>query len=275
MKRVLLLTACFLMMASLAAAEEPQPPIPVPMDGLDTLPLPVDINQLTPEPLPKNPPSAAPAEALKALDQAQTVNSKSAAATPTPGKTPVAQKAAVPTPTPELPKAAVSTAPSLATGEYFHVAKGAKWSYEYLKAGPGASKKTRVVECSDPQASNGALQASFQVTEDGQATQEKYSLSEDKVTRASADDIVFQLPSTAGPAKWTNGGKTCKASFGPAQVYKKTYPRCVIVTEKEGTSTVISYYAKGIGLVAIEVYGKGLKLDQTKSIALVSGPGGN
>ena len=54
----------------------------------------------------------------------------------------------------------------------------------------------------------------------------------------------------------------------------KVYPDCVVVVDKalsggKAVSTRINYYAKGIGLVAVEVYSPAMKLIQTESLALV------
>ena len=92
-----------------------------------------------------------------------------------------------------------------------------------------------------------------------------------------SSDLVFKFPKSGAPTAWTAQGadgaaKTCSASFGEAQVYQKTYPDCVIVKERTGGSTVLSYYARGLGLVAVEFYGPGMKLSQEKSFALISGP---
>jgi hypothetical protein len=177
-----------------------------------------------------------------------------------------------------------------AFADYFPTAKGSKWTYEYLKAETGSkAKKTRIVECvSRETASNGAVNATLQVTEDGQATQEKYSLRDNQVEHTATGDqtytgdFTYKFPSASG-TDWSvtepNGTvHKSKSSLGKAQVYKKIYPDCVIVSEKilkggKAANTVFYYYAKGIGLVATEVYSPKMKLIQTSSLALVSGPG--
>lgn len=290
MKRIFLGLVLMFLAHSLAGGETLQPPVPTdPGASLDILPPPLDLDQLTPVTLPSAPgaaPSAAgltpqAAAVLKSLDDAQ----------PTPTKVPEKPQAAAPTstplalaatPTPEAAeKPAVSPAASLgAFADYFPTAKGTKWSYEYLKPAPGEeAKKTRIVESlvQEP-AAGGGLNALFKITEGDKSSQEKYFLSADKIARltkddqALTDDFVFQFPAKGAVVRWMSGGNYFKASFGSAQVYQKTYPDCVIVTEKTKSATVIFYYAKVIGLVAVEVYGKGMKLDQTKSIALVQGP---
>jgi len=160
--------------------------------------------------------------------------------------------------------------------DYFPVALGMKWTYEYLKS--GAAKRIRSVECTQAETfPNGTVRASFQVTEEAAVT-ETYSLLNGAVLRTSRagqaleGELAFKLPKKGAPAAWTQGTRSFSASFGKAQVYQKTYPDCVVVKEKAGTVTTFLFYAKGIGLVALEVYGAGMKLDHAKSYALVSGP---
>jgi hypothetical protein len=167
--------------------------------------------------------------------------------------------------------------------DYFPAEVGMKWTYEYLKPGADGVKKVRQVECSSVQRfENGTVRVSFQVTE-GASSAENFSLFNGLVQRTSVggktldSDFAFKLPKKGVPSTWSATGadgavKACGASFGKAQVYQKVYPDCVVVKEKSGTTTVFTYYAKGIGLVALETYGAGLKLDQAKSYALVSGP---
>jgi hypothetical protein len=125
--------------------------------------------------------------------------------------------------------------------------------------------------------------ATFLINDGGQESSEKYSLSNNQVEHtASGDqtfsgDFVYKYPDAGGATNWTvtdpsGGVHKSKASFGKAQVYKKVYPDCLIVAEKTGATTIFYYYAKGKGLVSMEVYGKGMKLALTKSFALVSGP---
>jgi hypothetical protein len=160
--------------------------------------------------------------------------------------------------------------------DYFPVQTGMKWTYEYLKG--GAAKKVRSVGCTQAETfPNGTVRATLQVTEDA-AVIETYSLLNGAVQRTGLGgqtlegEYAFKMPKKGLPSTWTNGTKTFTASFGKAQVYQKVYPDCVVVKEKDGALTTFTYYAKGIGLVALEVYGVGLKLDQTRSYALTAAP---
>jgi hypothetical protein len=181
---------------------------------------------------------------------------------------------------------AAASAPAVAAGglsDYFPTGTGMKWNYEYLKAGADGMKKARSVECTDVQTfPNGTIRASFTVTE-ASPVKVGYSIYNGLVQRtlvgskALGSDFAFKFPRPGVPSAWTATGvdgtaKTCSASFGKAQVYEKIYPDCVVVKEKVGTQTLFTFYARGIGLVALEVYGAGMKLDQARSYALVSGP---
>lgn len=177
--------------------------------------------------------------------------------------------------------------------DYFPVRESAQWTYEYLKPASGETTKgTYTVKCADAkQMSNGTVRTVFETTENGQKAQDHYSLYDNKVEHMAEDgqgatgDFVFKIPAPGGSTAWSvteNNGTVhkSKAAFGQAQVYKKTYPDCVVVTEKvakggKTANTVIYYYAKGTGLVAVEVYSPKMKLVQDKSAALISGPGSN
>ena len=304
MKRFSIFFALCFMIGSILIADEMKPPVPLPPgDSTDLLPPPMDLNQMTPLPEPaKQDSSAIPAPPVEKNDQTDAAltaldEPKSAAPIATPVKAVVKKKMAAPAPAvkahsapPEEKSEASAPAPSMgAFADYFPAAKGAKWTYEYLKAEAGSkTKKTRTVECVSQEAANGGVNATLQVTEDGQAAQEKYSLHDNQVEhtatgdQAYTGDFTYKFPSAAGAA-WSvtepNGTiHKSKSSMGKAQVYKKTYPDCVIVIEKivkggKAANTVFYYYAKGIGLVATEVYSPKMKLIQTSSLALVSGPG--
>jgi hypothetical protein len=171
--------------------------------------------------------------------------------------------------------------------DYFPWIEGHSLSYEYLKPAAGATaKKTHLVECMEDQTmANGTVHFTLKTTDGDQVVQDKYSLYDNKVEHTYAGKmvlsghIVLQLPAAGQSVEWQlKGGDglthAYKAFFGKAQVYQKVYPDCVIVIDKamQGTKTVSSrfnYYAKGIGLVAVETYAPGMKLIQTESLALV------
>jgi hypothetical protein len=188
-----------------------------------------------------------------------------------------------------------SSKPRISAGAltgYFPVQEGVQWTYEYLKPSSGqGSKGTYTVKCIEAkQMPNGTVRAVFETTENSQKSQDYYSLYDNKIEHMGEDgqtstgDFVFQVPAK-GSASWSvtesNGTlHKSKAVFGQAEVYKRTYPDCVVVTEKvvkggKTANTVIYYYAKGIGLVSTEVYSPKMKLLQDKSVALIKGPGSN
>lgn len=282
-------------LAATLRAEDLKPPVPA-GDSTDLLPPPVDISQLTPLPLPgdskpepvKDNQTAPPPPPTAKSDTQKKVAEPTA--TPILAKTETKKKVVEPVPTATAKPAPAGSRPAAtisigAFADYFPYAKGTRWTYEYLKAEAGSKvKKNRMVECvSQETAANGGVNVTFQVTEDGQITNEKYSLANDQVEhigtggQSFSGDFVYKYPSAGETTNWIvtdpNGGiHKSKASFGKAQVYKKVYPDCVIVAEKTGATTIFYYYAKGRGLVSMEVYGKGMKLALTKSFALVSGP---
>ena len=148
------------------------------------------------------------------------------------------------------------------------------------------TKKTRVVQClEDAAMANGTVHFTLKTTEGAQVVQDKYSLLDNRVEHTFAGKTaltghtILELPASGQTLEWQlKGGDglthAYKAFFGKAQVYQKVYPDCVIVIDKglQGTkpvSTRIDYYAKGIGLVAVETYAAGMKLVQTESLALV------
>lgn len=302
MKNLFIFTIC-LFLSSMAWADQPTPPvIPVP-SGDEALPPPLDQNPSTPVAIPVLP-GTDKTNTETAPATVQSVLPPPVLTTPTPAPAKVvptvaAEKVVAATPTPKAeaaaPEQAVSNSPVSAgtLTEYFPVQTGAQWSYEYLKPASGQTAKGKyTVKCSNAQTMpNGTLRTVFETTENGQATQDHYSLFDNKIEHMAEDgktetaDFVFKVPAKGGAAVWTVTEKNgiihkSKAAFGQAQVYQKTYPDCIVVTEKvmkggKASNTVIYYYAKGIGLVAIEVYSPKMKLLQDKSVALLSGPGMN
>lgn len=290
--------AVFLFLAPVLRADQPAPPvIPVP-SGDEALPPPLDQNQTTPVTVPvlpgnektnteANQPALPPpvfATPTQVVPKAQptTPSEKKMEATPIPQ---------VQAPAPEQASSGAAISAGVLT-DYFPVHEGALWVYEYLKPVPGeTAKRNYPVRCtSAKQMPNGTVRAVFETTDNGQRTQDHYSLYDNKIERMAEDgqtqtgDFVFKIPAKGGAAVWSVAEKNgtvhkSKAVFGQAQVYQKTYPDCIVVTEKvvkggKTANTVIYYYAKGTGLVAIEVYSPKMKLLQDKSVALMSGPGG-
>ncbi len=299
MKKYFALALCLFWAQALWADSQPTPPvIPVP-GGDNALPPPPD--QLTPATVPALPGSGNTVPRT-AQPQDNTIPPPPVAATPPPAAavptdTPVLREAA-PTPGQAAPPPAEEPASSQvsagALSDYFPITQGDQWAYEYLKPGPGETAKgTFTVQCESAKAmANGTVRAVFETTEGGQPIRNHYSLYGDKVEHTATGDetftgdYVFKLPATpSGAAYWAvteaNGtAHKSKAVFSTAEVYHKTYPDCVVVTEKviqggKTSNTVIYYYAKGIGLVSMEVYSPSMRLIQPKSFALVSGPNSN
>jgi hypothetical protein len=256
------------------------PAAPAPTTSIEEAPIPQPAAKMTP-----TPPSA-PAPPPPPMPTPTKVSAVHAAV----------QSAPAPPPAPPSASAAAASVPlagaasSVSTGgisDYFPWTQGQSLNYEYLKPAAGSTtKRTRVVEClEDAAMANGTVHFTLKTTEGAQVVQDKYSLYDNKVEHtfagkmALAGHVVLQLPATGQSLEWQlKGGDglthAYKAFFGKAQVYQKVYPDCVIVIDKglQGTkpvSTRIDYYAKGIGLVAVETYAPGMKLIQSESLALV------
>jgi len=177
--------------------------------------------------------------------------------------------------------------------DYFPASEGMKWSYQYLGAGEGeSSPKTREVVCSSQkQMPNGTQRLVLDVSEGRTQFRERYSLYENKVEHTATADkqfkgnFAFKLPAAGESLQWSApapGGavQNFKASFGTGKAGEKTYPDCLVVVEKSTKAKktgpiVISYYAKGVGLVAVETYSPDMKLIPERSFALSSPPGEN
>jgi hypothetical protein len=264
--------------------ELPPPPIaspaaPAPTTSIEEAPIPQPVapaEKMTPTPIPAPPPPVIPTPTVKV-----------SAAVPT--KVPTKIPSAPPVP-PSAPAASAASVPAAMTGgvaDYFAWTEGQSLNYEYLKPAAGSTtKKTRVVEClEDSTMTNGTIHFTLKTTEGAQVVQDKYSLLDNRVEHTFAGKMaltghtILELPAAGQSLEWQlKGGDglthAYKAFFGKAQVYQKVYPNCVIVIDKglQGTkpvSTRIDYYAKGIGLVAVETYAPGMKLIQSESLALV------
>jgi hypothetical protein len=165
--------------------------------------------------------------------------------------------------------------------DYFPATEGLKWSYGYMDGGT----KTRQVQCSSQKSMpNGTTRVVLEVTEGSLQFRERYSLYDNKVEHtATADKLfkghfAFKLPGAGESAQWSqslSGGvvKNFKASFGTGNGREKAYPDCLVVVEKSSKAKkagliVISYYAKGIGLAAVETYTPDMKLIPEKSYIL-------
>ena len=293
MRKILAVCLLLFLQGGLHADElKPLAPPSIPGDSGDSLPPPVDLSQFnTPQPnvqsVPTEQTAAQPPAAIPTLPPTPTPHPL-VAVKPSPTSTVVLEKAEKPTVVPETPTVTEKQVLKGVAGtlaDYFPAIEGTQNEYEYLKPEEGATVNgARVVLCSGmKQMPNGTIREAFQVTDRGKTTVEKYSIYDDVVEhtfsgeKALSNDFVFKFPKPAGGTFWThrNGDGTVssfKASFGPAQVYQKNYPDCVIVQEKvlkEGKKTEVRfyYYARGIGLVSMEAYTGDMKLIQTQSIA--------
>jgi hypothetical protein len=293
MRKVLAVCLLLFLQGGLHADElKPLAPPAIPADGGDSLPPPVDLSQFnTPQPnaqtAPSEQPTSQPPAAIPTLPPTPTPHPLVAVnPTPTPTVTVEnAQKPIVVVETPTVPQKPVLQGGPGSLADYFPAVEGSQNDYEYLKPQDGATANgTRVLLCVGmKQMANGTIREVFQVTDQGKTTVEKYSIYDDVVEhtfsgeKALSNDFVFKFPKSDGATYWShrNGDgsvSSYKASFGPAQVYQKNYPDCVIVQEKilkEGKKAGVHfyYYAKGIGLVSMEVYTGDMKLVQTQSIA--------
>jgi hypothetical protein len=169
--------------------------------------------------------------------------------------------------------------------DYFPVAQGQKAEFTYLKAAKGeAAPKNFTVQCVEFQPNpDGTEKATFESTQSGAAVRDRFLVSKDEVAHTQSgdetlkDDFLMKMPAPLKVVVWkqTHDGiqRNFKATLGPAKVFKKTYPDCVIVEEKDTkdgkkAGTFYRYYAKGLGLISLETYSADLKLIQTQSYAL-------
>jgi len=262
-------------------------PLPPPPPDTPT-PTPVKKKAKTPTPTP----TETEAEATSTPTEIMATQATPTAET---GSTGSPQADSTPSAAPPAPVAEAATGAALSAGaltDYFPVAEGASNTYEYLKPAAGQTAKgTFTVKCASAKTmANGTVRVTMETTEGSQTTRDRYSLFGNQVEHVATDDqaftgdFAFKLPPAGGTAVWTLTEKDgtvhkFKAAYGQAQVYQKTYPDCVIVTEKvvkeaKTAHTIIYYYAKGIGLVSMEVYSPGMKLLLDKSYALVQAADG-
>ena len=296
MKKIFLILGLWILSAPALWAQAGTP-VPEPDAGNSSIPsaLP-DLSQIELPPPPVV--NSAPEPTATSIPAAQAPPPAPPPPLPTSTQKGSSPKPALPTPTQELslpsavPTAGLESAvaaPASTGGilDYFPVAEGQKQTYEYLKPAAGeTTKKTRVVECLERSAmANGTVRVTLKTTEGTQVLTDKYSIFDNKVEHTFAGKLaltghlILRLPNAAVPVEWQfQGGDglahAFKALFGKAEVYQKVYPDCVIVVDKalsagKPVSSKFYYYAKGIGLVAIETYAPGAKLIQSESLALV------
>jgi hypothetical protein len=300
MKKLFFAMGLWVLSTSTLWAQDGGTPVPaVPDTGLSSAPpaLP-DLSQIELPPPPvvnSNSQQAVPTDTPVPAVQAAPPPLAVPTNTPEPAMPTPTEELSLPTAVPEANTAPESnmessTASSPSQGgilDYFPITQGQTQTYEYLKPALGQTeKKTRVVECLERQTmANGTVRVTLKTTEGSQVFTDKYSIFDNKVQHTFAgklvlkDHLILQYPSASGPVEWQiKGGDglthAYKALFGQAQVYQKVYPDCVIIVDKalsggKPVSTKIDYYAKGIGLVAVETYAPGMKLIQTESLALV------
>jgi len=193
----------------------------------------------------------------------------------------------MPSPTKESAKKETVPIKSLTGGlfDYFPVTQDQKTEFTYLKAGKGeVAPKNFTVQCVEFQSNpDGTGMGTFESTQSGSPVRERYMISKDEVAHTQSGDVILtgeflmKMPAPIKAVAWkqTHDGiqQNFKATLGPAKVFKKSYPDCVIVEEKDmkdgkKVGTFYRYYAKGMGLISLETYSAGLKLVQTQSFAL-------
>ncbi len=174
--------------------------------------------------------------------------------------------------------------------DYFPAQPGSKWIYEYLAPNPGeAGKPIRTVECVSQTASaDGSIRVVMETTDSGRQVRDRYVLKKTwvdhyaRADRTFTGDFVFKLPKSGNLPAWSiqeeNGTlHTSTASFGQVQAGSNNFSDCVVVTEKvlKGENTLFTvnyYYARGIGLVSMQVYSVSGLLLPEQSFILSSGP---
>jgi len=243
--------------------------------------------------------SAAPASSTSTAQAAPTTPPAvppTATASATPTATP---RRSVPTPVRRVPPTATATliAASM-TGtpvarDYFPAVSGAKREYQFFRLpGQTTGRKNRVVECLQTQAfPNGTVRSTFKTTVfaggsyKDEIVTDTYSAYANIVYHTSHDGqalkdrYLIKMPPPGGTERWshTEADGTVvnfKANFTPLKTEDRIYPDCILVLEKvmKGTNEMALrnfYYARGIGLVRLEVFDKGLNVDRSDSIDIV------
>jgi hypothetical protein len=236
-------------------------------------------------------PSAEPAEKGKKNDKKEKKEKKEKgkkeekkkdSAEPTPTVGPEVNPTTEPVPTAEVSSAPTSVpspaasslaavGPAVAEGPltgleaYFPMRQGRKWTYSNGTA-------SRTVECTSRELQpGGAVKASFRTTEGAEVSEESYLLKGGTISLSSDTEglrrgwIRLQTVTKAAVPRWTYDRRDGTASYYKAETGAKvagdkTYPDCVTVTERtlkgaQQVSLVKYVYARGVGLVAVEVFG--------------------
>ncbi len=213
---------------------------------------------------------------------------------PTKGTQPVAPVA---TAVPVAPVKAVlpvkAGAPSKLAKDYFPTLQGQKREYQfYSLPDQTVGRKNRVVECLKSETfPNSTVRSTLKTTVfagggyQDEISTDTFSAYANWVAQTSRNGqpmtgcYLLKVPPQGGTERWNyqekdGTTKYYKATFSPLTVGDKIYGDCLMVVEKtlNGTSELSLrnyYFARGVGLVRLEVYGKDLKVDRSASIDLV------
>lgn len=206
-----------------------------------------------------------------------------------------ARKAAPKRPLPAVQPAAPPAAPQAAapSAAYFPAVQGQMREYQFFRQpGQDVGRKNRVVECLEAKTfPNGTVRCVIKTTVfAGGAYQDEistdaYSAYGNSVEHTSHNDqpltgrFLFKIPKPGGVERWLHQEKDgtiqyYKTTFSPLKADDRIFPDCLMVVEKTVKKTgEISlrylYYARDKGLVRLEVYGEGLKIDRSASLDVV------
>jgi hypothetical protein len=177
--------------------------------------------------------------------------------------------------------------------DFFPTLQGEKKEYQFFRSpGQEVGRKNRVVECLEAQgAPDGSVKSSFKTivfaggAYGDEIAVDSYSASGNVLAHTAHNDqplvnrFLFKIPKPGGVERWLHQEKDgtvkyYKASFSPLKTNERIYPDCLWVVEKTvmkagGMTLRYFYYARGMGLIRLEVYGPDLKIDRSASIDLV------
>ncbi len=177
--------------------------------------------------------------------------------------------------------------------EFFPAEKGQLREYQFLRVpGQTVGRKNRTVECLKVQTfPNGTIRSMHKTTVYAGGTyrddisNDVFSVVGNTVVwlmhngQPQTNRFLLKMPKPGATERWTHkeaDGTTVsfKADLTPLKTDERVYPECILVVEKtlkagEEPKLRNLYYARGLGLVRLEVYGADLKMDRTSSIDLV------
>lgn len=213
---------------------------------------------------------------------------------PTPTET-VAVPAPSPKPAVRAPVVPPASVPrgAVSVKDYFPSVPGQVMEYQFFTMpDQSVGRKSRIVECLKSQTfKNGTVRSTFKTTVFAGGTYkdeisvDNYSTYNNVVQLTAHNDqplterYLIKMPAPGATIRWVQKEpdgteKQYKAYFEPLKTADRIYTDCLVVVEKhlKGAGELALrhfYYARGIGLVRLEVYGADLKVDRSSSIDLI------